>query len=66
MNWDCCMVDTALEHGASMIHQVKVDISYAIINIIEFLTLPTFAFRHFIDSVQSYPIYFNLRENDYV
>lgn len=60
------MVVTALEHGASMIHQVKVNISYAIINIIEFLTLPAFAFRHFIDSVQSYPIFCNLRENDYV
>ena len=49
-----------------MIHKVKVNISCTIINIIEFLTLPAFASRHVIDSVQSYPIFSNLRENDYV
>ena len=63
---DCCIVVSALEHGASMIHKVKVNISCTIINIIEFLTLPAFASRHVIDSVQSYPIFSNLRENDYV
>ncbi|SIO35068.1 hypothetical protein SAMN05444724_2897 [Salinivibrio sp. ES.052] len=49
-----------------MIHQVKGNISCTIICIIEFLTLPAFASRHVIDSVQSYPNFCNLRENDYV